>query len=281
MDRASLESAAYRFLERSPLNRVTAEDALRPDLAGMRMFEEPLFGVAAAEDPLFETLREPGIVGPHLRLPREWLPDARSVVSFFLPFTDAVVKSNRASRDRPSPEWLHARIEGQVFINALCAHLAETLVAAGHAAVAPSIHPDFRSWSREPGPDGVAYTSNWSERHAAHVAGLGTFGLSAGIITGKGMAGRLGSVVTARRLPADARPYSRYDEYCNYCGACEAKCPADAVSATRGRDKPACSRFLDATMEKYHPRYGCGQCQVAVPCERGIPPARPQPHLQR
>lgn len=31
------------------------------------------------------------------------------------------------------------------------------------------------------------FGSNWSERHAAYVCGLGTFGLSKGLITDKGM----------------------------------------------------------------------------------------------
>jgi hypothetical protein len=32
------------------------------------------------------------------------------------------------------------------------------------------------------------YASSWSERHAAHAAGLGTFGLCDGLITAKGKA---------------------------------------------------------------------------------------------
>ena len=36
--------------------------------------------------------------------------------------------------------------------------------------------------------------STWSERHVAYVSGLGTFGLSGGLITAKGQAVRLGSV---------------------------------------------------------------------------------------
>jgi hypothetical protein len=39
-------------------------------------------------------------------------------------------------------------------------------------------------------------TSNWSERHSAYIAGLGTFCLSYSLISEKGCAGRYGTVVT-------------------------------------------------------------------------------------
>jgi epoxyqueuosine reductase len=47
----------------------------------------------------------------------------------------------------------------------LIAHFA----AAGHRAMAPALDPRFAI---------VDLRSNWSERHAAYVAGMGTFGLS-------------------------------------------------------------------------------------------------------
>ena len=275
VDRSGVEAIIVHFVATSPLNRVRERDALRPDLAGMEMFAPPLVGIASADDPLFDALGKPGVIGPQFRPPGQWLPGARSVVSFFLPFTEQVVVSNRRERDWPSYEWLHARIEGQTLIDALHAHLVEELAARGVGAVAPGVHADFRTWrDNAPAPDSGKYASNWSERHVAHIAGLGTFGLSAGIITEKGMAGRLGSIVTDLPLPANARPYARFDEYCTHCGACEARCPVGAVSATRGRDKAACSRFLDLVLERHSPRYGCGKYQVGVPCERRIPARR-------
>lgn len=269
-----LTAEIQTFVEASPLNVVAPDCALRPDLIGMRIFEPPLVGVAAADDPWFDALRLPGVIGPHFRPPRDWLPGAASVIAFFLPFTDAVVRTNRRDPDWPSDEWLHARIEGQTFIGALCSRLVDVLTASGYAAIAPGIYKDFRLW-RENGPEGTEYTSTWSERHVGHVAGLGTFGLSAGIITARGMAGRMGSVVTDCPLPPTARPYSAFDEYCTHCGACVKRCPKNAISATRGRDKATCSDFLDQVGQRRPPWYGCGKCQVAIPCERGIP-RRPQ-----
>ena len=58
-----LMEEAKKFLS-GPENFVAAEDALRPELAGMRIYEEPIFGVAAADDPLFLELRRPEVVHP-------------------------------------------------------------------------------------------------------------------------------------------------------------------------------------------------------------------------
>lgn len=276
MDKDGLRRLADDFSKNSPLNRVEGEIALLPALAGMAMFQAPLLGIASVTDAFFDELRRPGIVGPHFRLPGDWLPTARTVISYFLPFADSVVKSNRLDPGLPSPEWLHARIEGQVFIDALGAHIAEALGKEGWDAVVPS--SDERFWYRRvpAGLDGdgrpvPGFTSNWSERHVAHVAGLGTFGLSAGLITSRGIAGRFGSVVTSLPLKADERPYGSFDEYCNYCGACIRRCPPAAISLERRKEHLPCSLYVDRMREEYRPRYGCGKCQVKVPCERGIP----------
>ncbi len=101
--------------ENSPTNRIQAEWALDPALAGLRMFDAPLLGVAAAEDPLFSAFRRPEAVGPQFLVPGEWLPGARSVVSLFLPFTPELRRSNWEGEE-PSFAWLHGRIEGQRFL---------------------------------------------------------------------------------------------------------------------------------------------------------------------
>lgn len=69
----------------------------------------------------------------------------------------------------------------------------------------PASDPRFESVTK-PDPkrgekwQGVSYTSNWSERHVAFVCGLGTFGLSKGLITEKGIAGRLGSLIVSEKF---------------------------------------------------------------------------------
>lgn len=264
------------FLDESGLNLVADSAALRPDLAGLHLYDHPHLGVAAADDPLFLELLRPEAVGPHFLTPRQWLPEAASVVSIFLPYSRTVTESNRADPVWPSDEWLHARIEGQHMINQLLGRLGDELRRASFLAVSPTLHPGFLVWQTPifPSPDPAVtanLTSNWSERHVAFVAGQGTFGLSTAFISRHGAAGRLASVVTDLELPATARDYTAHDEYCSHCGACVRRCRIGALSM-RGKDKDRCCAFVDGTTrEKYRPRYGCGKCYVAVPCERNAP----------
>ena len=267
-----LMEEARKILD-GPVNHVAAEDALRTDIAGMRIFEEPLFGVASADDPLFEELRRPEVIHPGVMTPRDWVPDAKSVISFFLPFTERVVTSNAAGAG-PSDEWLHGRIEGQMAVSALGERLKKFLEESGFAAAFPTTDPRFKML--EP------YASNWSERHVAYVCGLGTFGLSKGLITERGMAGRFGSVVTNAGLTPTPRKYSGPFDYCTQCGACQFRCPAKAIDKSRGpalaKDQKLCDAYVTSTRRAPHGphervRFGCGKCQIQVPCSRRIPNA--------
>lgn len=277
MEFETLRAAADTFLQNCPENYVPPEDALRPDLAGMRIFDAPLLGAAAAEDPLFRQLQTPGVVDPNTLLPTDWLAEAQSVLAFFLPFTEAVRHSNRQSADTASEEWLHARIEGQIMVDRLGAFLCELLQREGFAAVYPAADERFAMVS--------PFASNWSERHVAYICGLGTFGISRGLITSRGIAGRFGSVITSASIPATGRAYSSPFEYCTMCGKCQKNCPAQAIDTKRGvihgKDQDRCSAFVDASYLPPHGpnqriRFGCGKCQVGVPCEARIPRSKPR-----
>lgn len=279
MDKQDLIYMAAHFVEHSEANRVTEEIAISDAVVGLKMFEAPIFAFGAADDEYFTLLKEPSAIGKHYLPPREWLPLSKTVISFFLPFTAAVRKGNRRDMSWPSEQWLHGRIEGQAFIIKLCGYLQEKLVAAGYNSLVPAL--DERFWARtgfnnatpysENSEATAAFTSNWSERHAAFVCGLGTFGLSKGLITQKGVAGRFGSIITELYLPPDVREYTSINEYCSMCGKCGKNCPVHAISLEKGKNHQICSDFLDKTAEKCKPRYGCGKCQIRVPCEAGIP----------
>ena len=94
---------AHAFLARPGENQVGAQEALAPDLAGLPLFDPPLLGISAAHDPLYATLKAPEAIGPWFLSPEEWLPGAASVLSFFFPFSQAVIQSNRQTPDAPSP----------------------------------------------------------------------------------------------------------------------------------------------------------------------------------
>lgn len=263
-----LEKFVLDALVHDPQAYIRPADGIEEDIIGMPLFDAPVFGAAEASDPMFARLRSPEVIGPHHRLPADWLSEACSVVSFFLPFSAEVRESNRADRDLPSKAWLYARIEGQTFINRLCSRMQDFVRAEGHAAVSPCIHPEF-STVQSAAED--IFTSNWSERHAAYVCGLGTFGLSKGLITEKGIAGRFASFITDCPLPATPRKYSGVYDYCTRCGACVRRCPVNAISSETGKAHVPCSAYLQVIGERFAPRYGCGKCQVGVPCEAGIP----------
>lgn len=269
-----IKALADAFVEASLMNKVAREKAFRPELAGMRIYDAPLIGYAAADDDAFAALRAPQVRMEGFMMPCQWLEPARTVISLFLPFTQRVRDSNRKNRAWPSKEWLHARIEGQAMLVALLGHLQAALEAAGHACVIPVCDSRFWSVTNPPAPGQEGFTSNWSERHVAYVCGLGTFSLSKGLITEKGTAGRFGSLVTDLALPPSVRPYDVFDAYCSKCGACAKSCPAGAISVTQGKDHALCSAYLDQTRAIRKPYYGCGKCQTGMPCEAAIPKAR-------
>jgi epoxyqueuosine reductase QueG len=243
-----------------------------PEMPGMAIFEEPLVAFAAANDPMYEELKEEGVIGPHHLSPGLWLPGAKSVVSYFLPFSREVVASNRIE-GMPSKEWYLSRYWGEEFNNALRDLIVDAIAKTGHRAVAPPRTDRFVM---------LPTTSNWSERHTAYVAGLGTFCLSYSFITEKGCAGRFGSVITDIPLPATPRTAASLMENCIYdddgtCGDCIARCPAHAVTPEK-KDHLTCMNFIaEKILAEYPQKYGniyaggCGKCQTAVPCARTNP----------
>lgn len=256
-----IELFANNFINKDE-NFVTIEDRK------VKLFDKPLIGYGDVFDKEFLKLKDEKIIGEHFYLPTEWFSDGKTVISFFFPFTETVRKSN-IDGDWPSREWLHGRIEGQGFLNLFISKMAEFLNSEGGKQLIPSL--DERFYLINHSDEGPSFTSNWSERHVAYVCGLGTFGLSKGIITEKGMAGRFCSLITDLTLPITERKYSSYDEYCTYCGRCIVKCPVNAISIEKGKEHLPCSEYNQKVMDKEVDYYGCGKCQVNVPCENRIP----------
>ena len=217
----------------------------------MPMYDEPLVGFAAAADPLFLELKKPEVVTPEHLLPGELLPGARTVISYFLPFT-ALVRETNYGPGLASEEWASARIDGENFNDEVRKFLIAYLEGLGGRAVAPVKQPGYKS---------LKVKSTWSERHAAFIAGLGTFGLSRSLITARGAAGRFGSVVTTLEFPPTARPYKHHEEYCLFltdggCGECIDRCPSGAITKY-GKDKEVCRNYIDTVVKPYFaPRYG-------------------------
>jgi epoxyqueuosine reductase QueG len=255
------------FCDDSSRNYVTEAVALAPECAGIRMYERPLVGVSSARDALYKECKKPHVVGENHMLPSEWLDSAKSVISIFNPFTRQTKTSN-AKGGMPSLEWLHGRIEGQEYIVAAAQALAEHLCLQGAQAMIPVADERFEVY-KEP-----KIYSNWSERHAAYIAGLGTFSLNRAIITQQGIAGRFCSVITDLALAADERQYTGLYNNCSLCGACQRACPADAITM-HGKSHTPCFSFLEKVNSRYPSYYGCGKCQCGMPCESAVPPTNP------
>ena len=275
MDKIKLEKTLVEYVTSSSGNYLTEEAAIRPDLAGMRIFDDPVFGYASADDPYFAEARKPEIIGPHFVTPDEWLSGAKTVIAIFFPFTARIREANRQDIAWPADESLQGRIEGQAFQNSFCRFAEEFLKSEGFSTLVPGTDSRFSNVSpyTKDKTEQNYYTSNWSERHAAYAAGLGTFGLSKGLITRKGVAGRFSSIITCLTLEPDRRPCTGIYDYCTNCGSCARNCPVGAISVEKGKLHYPCSEFLNSTKAKHAPYYGCGKCQVNVPCEDKAPGA--------
>ena len=265
MDERELTRLIGEFTSTDPRNII-------PEIPGLAIFEEPLIAFAAADDPMYRELKQDGIIGPHHLTPAEWLGGAMSVVSWFLPFSKEIVASNRPE-GMPSKEWYLSRFWGEEFNSALRDHVAHAITKSGHGALAPPRTDRFVM---------LPTTSNWSERHTAYIAGLGTFCLSYSFITERGCAGRFGSVITDVSLPPTPRSAVSFMENCIYdengtCGDCIGRCPAGAITPEK-KDHITCMNFIvEKILAEYPQKYGgihaggCGKCQTGVPCARTNP----------
>jgi len=266
MTNRSLIKIAAKFTAESPGNYISPENAISQEYSGLKIFDSPIFAFGSPDDEIYAKYKSPDVVGDHFLAPFEWLPSAKTVISFFLPYTKQVKFANAHDNTWPANEWLHGRYEGQIFLKSLATYVNQLLREAGYTSLIPADDPRYST-----GSAATYFTSNWSERHIAYACGLGTFGLSGGIITPKGMCGRFGSILTELDLQKDNRPYSGIYDYCTMCGVCISQCPANAITLEKGKTHIPCSDFLDKVREKSSPRYGCGKCQVNVPCESGVP----------
>jgi epoxyqueuosine reductase len=278
-------AAMAGFTAESPLNRFNALD-------GSRMFEEPLVAFADGEDPLFPQIK--AAIGEFHLTPREFwqtqfgeandpMAERRPLTAMVwaLPSDKETRASNRRMTDGPSVRWHQTRNFGEDFLTSLANFVTGFFQERGIRAMSPDQCPSFKRIN----PENAPATSNWSLRHLGYTAGLGTFGLNEALITTKGVAHRMGSVLVEAELPPTPRPYASRNAYCAFfvdgsCGKCIERCPGGALSAS-GHDKLRCAGY-QATIrswlvvrkdEGYTGKItGCGLCMTKVPCEASIPP---------
>lgn len=222
-------------------------------------WKEPLIAFADAKDPLFSILKE--VASPNQIMPEDILIEAKTVITYFLPFEDSIPISNIDGRNS-SIEWATAYIETNKLIASINDYLIKSIELLGYKAakLPPSRNMDYET-----------LMSVWSNRHVAYVAGLGTFGLNNMLITKNGCCGRLGNVVSNIEIPPTSRPDI---EYCLYkfdgsCECCVVNCVNDALFTDKF-DRFKCFDMCLENNELYKELGGeaqvCGKCLVGLPC---------------
>jgi epoxyqueuosine reductase QueG len=226
-------------------------------------WQKPLIAYAAASDPLFQSLRQ--WTHPDHQLPADLLPDAVTVIAYFLPFNPSIPESNRTGR-LASREWGEAYIYTNQLITDVNVYLVHRLSNAGYETVYASATHNF---------DEETLMSLWSHRHAAYIAGLGQFGLHNLLITEKGCCGRIGTLVTNAPVTPSHRPET---PACLYkfngsCGLCVAHCVNGSLSRNsydRHHCYAMCLENADALSEIGLADV-CGKCTVGLPCSTTNP----------
>lgn len=192
----------------------------RPDL-----FRKPICGFSAADDPRYKELKT--MIGPWHCLPTELLPGAKTVISYFVPFTREVAEAPK--NGKALALWDEAYEVLNRAFDTIGEHLVDFLQDQGYEASAFAATHTF---------DPKVLHSPWSHRSGAVISGLGTFGRNRMVITAKGSAGRFCTVFTSAKIPPSPMPD---EEFCLFlregrCGLCVKACPAEALEKWRPFD---------------------------------------------
>lgn len=263
------------------------------------LIRDVIFGVADANDPIFNKYKE--VIHPNHWTPIEacqkkaveegWNSElnVKSVLVYILLHSREVIKSNLEDKAIPSEGWILAKYQHELIFEELGIELSKILKSQGYFTCSPihikgyQIKKFKQTWNPK---EKRIYASQFSVRHAAFAAGLGTFSLNEGFITDAGgITHRVGAIVTELELPVTKRNHTNHQENCLWyrsegkkCGDCVSKCPVSALKAEKyGHDKNICGLYVFGEMAPYSrkhygiPQYGCGKCQVGLPCTYKVP----------
>ena len=246
-----LREVVERFVEEEPSR-----------LGTQGWWRKPLLA-AAPVDERFDILNKIAFQ-EHLQ-PKDLLPTARSVIVFFIPFKDTLVKENRKG-DRPCRNWGLAYVQTNDLIGRVSEALGDFLGRHGFkSGLTPATH-NF---------DEVNLMARWSHKHLGHLVGLGRFGTHRMLITPAGCTGRLGSLVTEAEL--EESPVIETEQACllkagRRCGKCIEVCPVSALSE-QDFDRQGCWKRLKenrSTLERFfdlpESTHVCGKCAALMPC---------------
>ncbi len=185
------------------------------------LWRESIIEIISAKNEKLRELKQ--IVSLEHLLPCDILPDAKSIISFFIPFSENIVKSN-INGTMASKEWAQVYIKTNDLIKTINDKIEELMGKNGYkAGKIPATH-NFNE---------KTLISNWSHRHIAFIAGIGTFGINNMLITKRGCCGRLGSIIIDYELE-NYKNAGKVKEKCLHklngnCGICQRRCIAKRV----------------------------------------------------
>jgi len=226
------------------------------------IWRPPVMACAKADD-RFRRIKEISV--PDHALPQDLLPDANTVVVWFVPFKRHIQNDNTRGT-RPALSWGRAYLSTNEMIERTGSAIKSLIEdGGGNVALTPSTH-NF---------DEERLVSLWSHKHLGHLIGLGRYGTHCQLITPAGCSGRMGSLVTD--LDLGDHPLVSADALCllkagKQCGKCIQACPVDALSAD-GMDRALCYARLQENYRLLMAPDGlpdstevCAKCQVGMPC---------------
>lgn len=229
----------------------------------------PLIGFASADNPLFEAFSRDEVIGSQWRAPKEWMPEAKSVVVFFFPVSSEIRVRHREAKTPTNEAWNYGYGKHGQVLNAFIAGLTAELDNLGIHYHIPTKDPAFKI-EQHPvmsgGKEDVHYSTSWSNRHVAFAAGLGTFGVHRHLITKSGCGGVLASMILDCETDPTPSEYKDPYENCIHCGACVNRCPAGAITLENLRNLKECRTYAGSLRTENDPGY-CGKCLVGIPCE--------------
>ena len=221
-------------------------------------YREPLTGFVAADNPKFSELES--IIGNPMVLPTDILPEARSVIVYFLPYSTEVGKVIHGE-SCIYREWSEYYTVTNRLLTEISAAVASFLAEKGCKT---SEIPPTDNY------DGETLTARWSHKSVAVMAGLGSFGLNHLLVTKYGTAGRMNSLITSAKI--EPSKYTGH-QYCLYyqsgkCRVCLERCPTGAISE-HGIDRFRCNAYLDGKCV-HDSRQGCAMCSSGPCTGRGF-----------
>ncbi|MDD5598172.1 MAG: hypothetical protein PHV82_09515 [Victivallaceae bacterium] len=228
-----------------------------------KIWKQPLISFINTNDPEFLKIKK--ITHKDHLLPNEILNSAQSIICFFIPFEDEIIKSN-ISDYYASTEWALTYIRTNKLIGKIGNNIELFMNKAGYeVGKIPATH----NFKKE------ILVSNWSHRHIAYLGGLGSFGINNMLITENGCCGRFGSIVTNYYVEDKVKIV---EEKClnkinKSCGVCIKKCISNAYENNEF-NKFKCYEVCLENVEK-HKDIGyadvCGKCLVGLPCSSKDP----------